>query len=119
MAGTRLASWLASHHLTYGLSGYWTPSSVTVDSGGAVQVRALLQQNMQHDLWMSDERWYDPAAHYAGFIVLDSQPGLYNHWAPPAPLIRRYFGVPAQVYHVGPYTIEVWRHNLLPDLPQP
>jgi hypothetical protein len=119
MAGTRLASWLDSHHLSYGLSGYWTSSSVTVDSGGTVQVRALLQQNMQHDLWMADERWYDPATHYADFIVLDSQPGLYNHWVPPAPLIQRYFGIPAQVYQVGPYTVEVWRHNLLPDLPEP
>jgi hypothetical protein len=119
MANTGLASRLASRHLTYGLSGYWTSSSVTVDSGGAVQVRALLQQNVQHDLWMSDERWYDRAAYYADFLVLDSQPGSRDHWAPSAALIRHYFGVPAQVYHVGPYTVEVWRHNLLPDLPEP
>src|SRR5208282_4184494 len=42
-ANTSLASWLESHHLTYGLSGYWTSSSVTVDSGNRVQVRALAQ----------------------------------------------------------------------------
>ena len=29
-ANTSLAPFLLSHHLTYGLSGYWTSSSVTV-----------------------------------------------------------------------------------------
>jgi hypothetical protein len=40
-ANTSLASWLLEHRLTYGLSSYWTSSSVTVDSGRRVKVRAL------------------------------------------------------------------------------
>jgi len=115
-ANTRLASWLVEHHLTYGLSGYWTSSSVTVDSGQRVKVRALMQYTLKRDLWMSNLDWYNPKLHYANFIVLDSQPGFFSHWEPRA-LVRRYFGVPAQTYHTGPYTIMVWHRNLLNDIP--
>ncbi|HEX6528003.1 MAG TPA: hypothetical protein VF070_49470 [Streptosporangiaceae bacterium] len=116
MANIQLATWLERHHLTYGLSGYWTSSSVTVDSGGKAEVRALMQYTMKKDLWMTNELWYQPWAHYANFIVLDSQPGYFTHWEPVA-LIKKYFGTPEQVYRTGPYTIEVWNHNLLPKIP--
>ena len=116
MANTQLASWLEQHHLSYGLSGYWTSSSTTIDGDGKVAVRALMQFNMRRDLWMSDEQWYNPALHYANFVVLDSQPGGFTHWEPTA-LVKKYFGTPDRVYHDGPYTIEVWNHNLLPDIP--
>jgi hypothetical protein len=116
-ANTALASWLLDHHLTYGLSGYWTSSSVTVDSGERVQVRALMQYTMKRDLWMSNVAWYDPRTHYANFIVLDSTPGFMNHWEPHA-LIRKYFGRPARTYHTGPYTILVWNRNLLGSIPR-
>ena len=36
-----LASWLAAHKLDYGLADYWLANSVTVDSGGEVQLRAI------------------------------------------------------------------------------
>jgi hypothetical protein len=115
-ANTALASWLLDHHLTYGLSGYWTSSSVTVDSGERVQVRALMQYSFLSDLWMSNASWYDPDRHYANFLVLDSQPGNFSHWEP-VRLTRKYFGVPARIYHTGPYTIMVWNRNLLRDVP--
>src|SRR5690349_23830009 len=73
----RLASWLFKHHLTYGLGGYWASSSVTVDSGQRVSVRALMQYTLKRDLWMSKVSWYDPELHYANFVVLDSQPGNF------------------------------------------
>jgi hypothetical protein len=115
-ANTSLASWLEAHHLTYGLSGYWTSSSVTVDSGNRVQVRALMQYSMKRDLWMSNINWYNPKLHDANFIVLDSKPGFMNHWEPRA-LIRKYFGQPAQIYQTGPYTVMVWNRNLLNSIP--
>ena len=115
-ANTTLAAWLADHHLTYGLSGYWTSSSVTLDSDNQVQVRALMQFTMRRDLWMSNETWYDPQTHYANFIVLDSTPGYFSHWEPLA-LIKEYFGTPAKIYRTGPYTILVWNRNLLPSIP--
>jgi hypothetical protein len=116
-ANTSLAPWLLEHHLTYGLSGYWTSSSVTLDSGERVQVRALMQYTMKRDLWMSNVAWYDPRTHYANFIVLDSTPGFMNHWEPLA-LIRKYFGHPARTYHTGPYTVLVWNRNLLGSIPR-
>lgn len=115
-ANTTLATWLADHHLTYGLSGYWTSSVVTLNSGNKVQVRALMQHTMQDDLWMSKESWYDPQTHYANFIVLDNAPGYFAHWEPLA-LIKEYFGTPARIYHDTPYTIMVWNRNLLPSIP--
>ena len=115
-ANVRLASWLLEHHLTYGLGGYWASSSVTVDSDQQVSVRALMQYTLKRDLWMSNVTWYDPKLHYANFVVLDSQPGSFSHWEPRR-LIRKYFGVPARTYQVGPYTIMVWHRNLLNDIP--
>ena len=116
-ANTSLASWLEAHHLSYGLGGYWTSSSVTVDSGERVEIRALMQFTMKRDLWMSNVSWYDPKSHYANFIVLDSRPGFMNHWEPRA-LVRKYFGRPARIYHTGPYTIMVWNRNLLNNIPR-
>ena len=115
-ANTSLAPWLLDHHLAYGLSGYWTSSSVTVGSGERVQVRALMQYTMKRDLWMSNVAWYNPRLHYANFIVLDSKPGFMNHWEPRA-LISKYFGRPARTYRTGPYTVLVWNRNLLKALP--
>jgi hypothetical protein len=115
-ANTSLASWLLEHHLTYGLSGYWTSSSVTVDSGQRVKVRALMQYSLQRDLWMANADWYNPKKHYANFVVLDSQPGNFSHWEP-RNLVRKYFGTPAETYRTGPYTILVWHRNLLEAIP--
>ena len=116
-ANTSLASWLEDHHLTYGLSGYWTSSSVTVNSGQRVKVRALMQYTLKADLWMAKSEWYNPKLHYANFVVTDSQPGNFSHWEPRF-LIRKYFGIPARTYHTGPYTIMVWNRNLLKAIPK-
>jgi hypothetical protein len=115
-ANTKLASFLLAHDLRYGLSGYWTSSSVTVDSDGKVQVRALAKATVQEDLWMSNGGWYDPKQHYANFVVLDSGPGFMNRWEPLA-LVRQYFGRPVRVYTTGWYTILVYDKNLLPEIP--
>jgi hypothetical protein len=101
---SQLASWLCAHHLGYGLSGYWQSSVVTVDSAGCTQVRAVSQQGLRPDLWMADKTWYD---HDARFLV----EGPQASWPPG--LISRLFGKPARVYHIGPYTVMVWNHNLL------
>ena len=116
-ANTSLAPWLLEHHLTYGLSGYWTSSSVTVNSGQRVKVRALMQYTLKRDLWMAKLDWYDPKLHYANFVVLDSRPGFMHHWEPRA-LIQTYFGRPARIYHTGPYTVMVWNRNLLGSIPR-
>jgi hypothetical protein len=110
-----LASWLAAHHLTYGLAGYWQASSVTVDSNNRVAVRALAGDSMKPYLWLSDASWYDPASHRANFIVIDTQIPTYANWLPRA-LIEKYAGPPARTYRTGPYIIMVWDKNLLRSL---
>jgi hypothetical protein len=113
---TDLTAWLAAHHLDHGLGGYWEGSIVTVDSGGAVKIRALAQYSMQADLWEAKRSWYDPRTQWANFIVFDSQPGFYHHWEPLA-LVRKYFGVPARTYQFSPYTVMVWDKNLMASIP--
>jgi hypothetical protein len=112
---SRLASWLEAHHLRYGLGGYWESSIVTVETGGRVEVRALLKATMGRDLWQAEPSWYDPASQRANFIVLSSASGYLN-WEPRA-LVEKYFGRPAREYNVGPYTVLVWDRNLLPSIP--
>jgi len=111
-ANLQLASFLAEHHLTEGVGGYWLSSIVTVDSDGSVTVRAVLPGNLQPDSWESKPSWYDPASFRPTFLVTDSQPGFFHYWKPnPAALAA--YGPPAHTYHVGPYTVFVWDKNLL------
>jgi hypothetical protein len=111
-ANQRLASWLAAHHLTYGIGGYWQASSVTLDSSSHVTIAAVMPRNFQRYLWECSYAWYFPHVHTATFLVTDSAPGLGN-WIPnPAAVVG--YGPPAHVYHVGTYTVFVYRHeNLL------
>jgi hypothetical protein len=111
-ANTALARFLAAHHLTEGIGGYWESSVVTVGSRGAVTVRAVLPGTLKPDLWESKSSWYDPRAHRATFLVTDSASGFFNHWQPnPAALAA--LGRPVRTYHVGTYTVSVFDKNLL------
>jgi hypothetical protein len=111
-ANARLAAFLAAHHLTSGIGGYWESSVVTVGSDGAVTVRAVLPATLQPDLWEAKGSWYDAGPNRATFLVTDSAPGFFNHWQPnPAALAA--LGQSARTYHVGPYTVYVWNKNLL------
>jgi hypothetical protein len=111
-ANTQLGKFLAAHHLTSGIGGYWESSVVTVGSDGAVTIRAVGPQRLQPDLWESKSSWYDSGSNRATFLVTDSASGFFNHWQPnPAALAA--FGRPARTYHVGTYTIFVWDKNLL------
>ncbi len=111
-ANEQLATFLAAHHLTYGVSGYWQSSIVTVDSDGAVMVRAVWADTLRPYPWEAKASWYDPRSNRATFLVTDSQPGFFNYFQPSAAALARY-GPPAATYHVGPYTVFVWNANLL------
>jgi hypothetical protein len=110
-ANAQLATFLAEHHLTSGVSGYWLSSIVTVGSDGAVTVRAV-QPSLRPYLWEAKGSWYDPGSQRATFLVTDSQAGFFNHWEPSASALAA-LGPPARTYHVGPYTVLVWNTNLL------
>jgi hypothetical protein len=117
-ANARLAAFLAAHHLTSGIGGYWESSVVTVGSGGAVTIRAVLPGTLQPDLWEAKGSWYDSGPNRATFLVTDSAPGFFNHWQP-SPAALAALGRPARTYHVGPYTVYVWNKNLLAGLRRP
>jgi len=106
-----LTAWLTGHHLTSGLAPYWEASSVTADSGGAITV--LTVEPGEHGFleprhWQNDVALAQPArGRTAEFVILS-----------PAENVRRSdavttFGEPSSVYRFGPYTILVWRHDLL------
>ncbi len=118
-ANARLAGWLAAHHLTHGLSGYWQASSTTVDSRDHVTVRAIAGHfsGVVPYNWEDKPSWYDWQTQYANFVVLQDQPGYFNDWTP-AQQVKSVFGAPAETYRTGPYTILVWHKNLLLTLHQ-
>ena len=113
----RLAAFLADHHLTSGIGGYWLSSVVTVGSDGAVTIRAVQSvPRLQPYLWEAKSSWYDAGPNYANFLVTSSTPGFLNHWQPHRAVLAA-LGAPARTYHVGPYTVYVYNKNLLAELP--
>jgi hypothetical protein len=111
-ANVELAAFLADHHLTSGIAGYWQSSIVTIDSNGAVTVRAVWADTLRPYPWEAKASWYDPRSNRATFLVTDRQPGFFNYFQPGAAALARY-GPPARTYQVGPYTVLVWDKNLL------
>jgi hypothetical protein len=110
-ANAQLATFLAEHHLTNGISGYWMSSIVTVGSDGAVTIRAV-QSSLRPYLWETKGSWYDPASQRATFLVTENGTDYFSHWKPSASALAA-LGAPARTYHVGPYTVLVWNTNLL------
>jgi len=111
-ANHQLTAWLAAHNLTYGISGYWQSSIVTVDSDGKVAIRAVDPWDLRRDWWESKRSWYYPGTHTATFLVTENQPGFFNYWQPFSSPTST-FGQPFTTYQVGPYTVYVWSRNLL------
>ncbi len=110
-ANAQLATFLAEHHLTNGISGYWMSSIVTVGSDGAVTIRAV-QSSLRPYLWETKGSWYDPASQRATFLVTENGTDYFSHWKPSASALAG-LGAPVRTYHVGPYTVLVWNTNLL------
>jgi hypothetical protein len=107
---------LEREHLTYGVSGYWDASSVTVATGGRVRVRAI---NVNGGTacpfrWEAADAWYDPSVpgNDARFVLRDTSE---LRW-PDGQSTDAAFGPPSREYRVGRYEVRVWDRNLLNDL---
>jgi hypothetical protein len=118
-SGMAVADWLAARQLNYGLGGYWVANSISVDSGGAVQVVPL--NGISHVTgyrWESRRDWYDPAKHDARFIVLQlNSPSFFT-----ADVAIAQFGQPIDRVTLptsdrGSATVLVYDRNLLVGLP--
>jgi hypothetical protein len=116
-ADAPLATWLAEHHLTYGLAGYWNASVTTLDTGGQVVLRSVLADDghIAGDYWEVKSGWYDPKRSEANFIVLVPGPPGFKRY-PTVGSVRATFGQPRQIYFLGEYTIVLYDKNLLADL---
>jgi hypothetical protein len=109
----RLARFLAAHHLTSGIGGYWESSVVTVGSDGAVTIRAVgSSAPLAPYPWEAKTSWYDPGLSRANFLVTSSAPGYFNHWRPER-AAQAALGRPVRTYHFGHYTVYVYDKNLL------
>jgi hypothetical protein len=126
-----LASWLEAHNLHYGIAGYWEASSVTLASGNAVQVRAVLnngsslaEKNWETaaDLanrsalaaynWETQTSWYDPKINDATFLISNYQdPGDWYGLDPAS--VESILGKPTTVAQVGSYEVMIYSYNLL------
>jgi hypothetical protein len=114
-----LASWLVAHRLTGGLGTFTDANIVTLDSGGAVRLRAAAwwARGAVPRLYQSSAAWYDPGGNTANFVVtgnVDSPADLV-----PGKDILALAGPPARVFHVTGFTVLVWDKNLLPLLGSP
>ena len=78
---TGLEQFLEANNLSYGLGGYWDASVITVDTGGAVTIRAVSPSCMQPYEWENKLDWYDPSKNVANFLVLSNQSGYFTSFA--------------------------------------
>jgi hypothetical protein len=116
-----LASWLEAHGLTYGLSDYWSSSTVTLQSGNRVKIRAISMVPtpgapsgyVPHaPYWETNALWYDPSRNDATFVVAR----MTGHYSPA--FYEGLFGPPVATYHVTKtWTILDYQRNLLRELP--
>jgi len=75
-----LVSYLEKNHLSYGVGGYWDASVITVESGGAVTVRAITPACLQPYEWESKSEWYNPSLHTADFLLLSNVTGYFTQF---------------------------------------
>jgi len=125
----RLTSWLETHHLRYGLSGYWAANAVTLTSGERVKVRSLDRAGatLRATRQLVKTEWYDPSRESANFVVVyDGYAGTQPFTGftgvvgfPDTKEVMATFGTPARTYRYSQYTIFVWDKNLLTVLPGP
>jgi len=111
-ANEPLAAWLTAHRLTDGLAGYWQANSTTLETGRRILVAAVTYDaagTLAPYQWETDDTDYDPALHYANFVVAGGPSGLPGMQG----AAERTFGKPAQSYQADGYTIMVWHKNLL------
>ena len=118
-----LAAWLPSQHLTEGLSGYHQANIVTLESGGAVSLRAVHQTAgglIGAYTWNASTGWFDSGAHSANFLVITAPgaPATAGGVGLTVAQATATFGRPAKTYRYGDYLILVWPRgeNLLARL---
>ena len=115
--GQDLAGWLAARHLSYGLSGYGFGPTTTLASGGSIALRQVtwLPDGVRPGPEEWNNNWYEPAAHYANFVVAPVTAGASDPFTQAQ--VTRIFGPPVHVYHfTSQFIIMIYNKNLLEEV---
>ncbi|MEV8516526.1 hypothetical protein [Dactylosporangium sp. NPDC051484] len=108
------AAWLERHDLRYGIGAYWASHTVTVVTDGRVRVAPVAGPVPRAFHWESKEQWYDPRRHDARFLIVDRTLEQYGTLSG----ANERFGPPVGRVDLERWTILVYDHNLLDDLPR-
>ncbi len=106
-------AWLQANGLTYGLGGYWESSETALESANQVQIRTFMVFHTVNGNrislypWETNTLWFDPAKHYANFVILDL-PDLAH-----LPTVLGVFGKPVSTQIISSWEILVYNKNLL------
>jgi hypothetical protein len=130
---TGLEQFLEANGLSYGLGGYWEASVITVDTGGAITIRAVSPSCIQPYAWENKLEWYDPTKNVANFVLLSNQPGYFTSFQPRGTALLQlqnmykgkydrldygnYFFVPNNANPVFDYEARTYQGNILTQLP--
>jgi hypothetical protein len=110
-----VTAWLEEHRVTGALADYWSASTVTLESGGRLQVRAITlvprTDGSGYDIhapyWESNSLWFNPSLHDARYVVA-RQTGKYS----PA-TYERFLGKPSAAWQVPGFVVLEYPENLL------
>ena len=94
----RLTSWLAAHHLSYGVGSYWNANIVTLTSGQRIHVVSWKDKGgaLRVHRWEAERSWYSPQRHDANFAVFRARQRGLRHFA------VAFFGRPGSTGSAGP-----------------
>jgi hypothetical protein len=110
---TLLAQWLHQRGLVSGYGDYWQSSIVTLESDGAVKVRAVtFAGRLVPYRWESKEEWYSADSRWVtpNFVVFFEEPKKFKNIFKMVSAIRT-LGKPSQTYQFEGDMIMVWDHG--------
>jgi hypothetical protein len=127
---TGLEQFLEANNLSYGLGGYWDASVITVDTGGAITIRAVSPSCMQPYEWENKLEWYDANQNVANFLLLSNQAGYFTSFEVRGSALNwldqqypgnkrdrldygNYFFAPGQLDPTFDYNVRTYQGNLL------
>lgn len=109
-----IAAYLEANGLKHGLGQYWDASSITLDTHGAIVVRAVYAGGGEvlpyH--WESSAAWYEPGADGPATFVLEPLDGT----GPGEASVIQAFGPPARQVLFAGYRVDIWTRDLAPLL---
>jgi hypothetical protein len=108
-----LVSWLETHHLQYGIGGYWDSSDLSVVSSDKVEVRAVkpYKGHLAALYWETKSTWYNPNRFRATFVVAGR--GAFTNSNMPASVFEHYLGKPYAVDNVDGVQVLLYHYNVL------